>query len=67
MLYGSCHVEAPANIDVYSMHMIINEVEREVYEKTDVDLNIHIDPSYLLEEDQFSKIEDESAFEDIDL
>lgn len=66
-LSGSCHVEVPANIDVYSIHKIINEIEQRVQEETDICLNIHIDPSYLLDSDHFRKVKDESAFDDIDL
>lgn len=66
-LSGSCHVEVPANIDVYSMHKIINKIEKQVLEETDINLNIHMDPSYLLDSDHFRKVEDESAFDDIDL
>lgn len=66
-LSGSCHVEVPANIDVYSMHKIINRIEKQVLEETDINLNIHMDPSYLLDSDHFRKVEDESAFDDIDL
>lgn len=66
-LFGSCHVEVPANIDVYSIHTIINDVEKEILYKTGIEMNIHIDPSYMLEEDHFVKIQDEKAFDDIDL
>lgn len=66
-LSGSCHVEVPANIDVYSMHKIINDIEQQVQEETDIYLNIHMDPSYLLDKDHFKKVKDESAFDEIDL
>lgn len=65
-LYGSCHVEAPANIDAYSMHKIVNEVENRVYREMGIQLSIHIDPDYLLEEDHFVKIDDESVLKKID-
>lgn len=65
-LHGSCHVQVPANIDVYSMHKIINEAEEEVFEKLGIDLTIHADPAYMLPEDKFYHIEDISLLDDID-
>lgn len=65
--YGSCHVEVPANIDMFSMHKIINEVELNVYKKLGVELSIHCDPIYLLEEDHFYRVKDIKEFEKIDL
>lgn len=65
-MFGSCHMEVPANIDVYSMHGIVDEVENEIREKLGIDMSIHVDPSYLLEKDKFKKIEDESVLDDID-
>lgn len=65
-MFGSCHIEVPANIDVYSMHGIVDEVENEIREKLGIDMNIHVDPSYLLKEDKFKKIGDESVLDDID-
>src|SRR5574344_641203 len=65
-MFGSCHMEVPANIDVYSMHAIVDEVENEIREKLGIDMNIHVDPSYLLEKDKFKKIEDESVLDNID-
>lgn len=65
-LYGSCHAEVPANIDVYSMHKIVNEVEKRVYEEMDIRLTIHVDPNYLLEQDKYLDNLDEELLKDID-
>lgn len=64
--FGSCHVDAPANIDVYSMHSIIHDLEIRVYEETGIKISMHIDPKYLLESDKYKKIEDEKILEEID-
>lgn len=64
--FGSCHVEVPANIDVFSIHRVINKAEEEIYDKTDVEMNIHIDPTFLLEEDHFYRVKDESELEEVD-
>lgn len=52
-LYGTVHVEVPVNIDVYSMHEIVDSLEKQVKEELYIDLSIHMDPSYCLEEDHF--------------
>lgn len=65
-LQGSCHVDIPANIDTYTMHKILNEVEKRVYEKLNIRLSIHADPVYLLEKDEFNKVSDEDLKIDID-
>lgn len=65
-IFGSCHADVPANIDVFSMHSIVDSVENRVKEELGIDLNIHIDPNYLLEVDKFNKIKDLSLLDDID-
>lgn len=52
-LYGTVHVEVPVNIDVYSMHEVVDSIEKQVKEELYIDLSIHMDPSYCLEEDHF--------------
>ncbi len=66
-VYGSCHVEVPANIDVYSMHKIINEVEMDLYNQMGIIINIHIDPTYILDKPCFYCVEDPKELEDIDM
>ena len=56
-LYGSCHVEVPANIDTYTMHKILHQVEMKVYKEMEITLSIHADPNYLLEKDEFNKVD----------
>lgn len=65
-IYGSCHADVPANIDVYTIHSEIDKVENRVREELGIELNIHIDPNYLLDEDKFVKIEDVSLLDEID-
>lgn len=65
--FGSCHIEVPANIDTFTMHNIVREVEKEVMRKTNIRISIHIDPNYLLEKDYFYKVKDKKELEDIDL
>lgn len=65
--FGSCHIEAPANIDTYTMHNIVRNIEKEVMRKTNVRISIHIDPIYLLDVDHFYRVKDESELKDIDL
>ncbi|MDO5047735.1 MAG: cation diffusion facilitator family transporter [Anaerococcus sp.] len=45
---GSCHVEVPANLTVEEVHKAIDDVEEKVFEKTKVELSIHMDPTYCL-------------------
>lgn len=65
-LFGSCHVDAPANIDVFSMHSIVNDIEKKVKENLNIDITIHVDPNYLLEKDMFIKIDDIRKLDNID-
>lgn len=65
-LYGSCHVEVPANIDTYTMHKILHQVERKVYKEMEITLSIHADPNYLLEKDEFNKVDPKDLVEDVD-
>ena len=55
-VYGTAHAEVPANIDVYSMHEIIDSLEDQVYSDLGIELSIHMDPNYCLEEDQFNQV-----------
>lgn len=52
-VFGTAHLEVPINIDVYSMHEIVDKLEKDVKSKLDIDLSIHVDPSYCLEEDHY--------------
>lgn len=52
-LFGTAHVEVPVNIDAYSLHEIVDGLEKEIFEKYGVNLSIHTDPNYCLEEDHF--------------
>lgn len=65
--HGSCHCLVPANIDMFSMHKIINAVEEEVYDELGIKLSIHADPNYLLEKDHFEKVHDIRELDEIDL
>ena len=65
-LYGSCHVEVPANIDTYTMHKILHQVERKVYKEMEITLSIHADPNYLLKKDEFNKVDPRDLVEDVD-
>ena len=65
-LYGSCHVEVPANIDTYTMHKILHQVEMKVYKEMEITLSIHADPNYLLEKDKFNKVDAKYLIEDVD-
>lgn len=53
-LLGTAHVEVPVNIDVYSMHAIVDVLEKKVMNELNIELSIHMDPCYCLEEDHFS-------------
>ncbi len=55
-VYGTAHAEVPANIDVYTMHEIIDSLEEEIYNDLGIELSIHMDPNYCLEEDQFNQV-----------
>lgn len=66
-LHGSCHVEIPANIDTYTMHKILHQVEMKVYREMEIRLSIHADPNYLLENDEFNKVNPKDLLVDVDL
>ncbi len=53
-LFGTAHVEVPVNIDLYTMHEIVDRLEKEVKEELFVDLSIHTDPCYCLNQDVFN-------------
>lgn len=54
--FGTAHVEVPVNIDVYSMHKIIDKLEQEVKKELFINLSIHMDPIYCLEQDHFAPV-----------
>ena len=56
-LVGSTHLEVPGNIDLYTMHNIIDELELRVKRELNIDLTIHMDPSYLLEQDAYARLD----------
>lgn len=41
---ASIHAEIPANIDIMSIHEVIDKAEREISDKLDIHLVIHMDP-----------------------
>ena len=43
-LIGSVHVEVDAKGDILSIHDAIDELEREIYEKLQIQMTIHMDP-----------------------
>lgn len=49
-LHGTAHLEVPANIDLYSMHAIVDRLEKKAKAELNVDLSIHLDPVYCLDE-----------------
>ncbi|MDO5026758.1 MAG: cation diffusion facilitator family transporter [Tissierellia bacterium] len=51
--FGTAHAEVPVNIDVYTMHEIIDTLEKQVKKDLYIDLSIHMDPIYCLDEDHF--------------
>lgn len=53
-LFGTAHVEVPVNIDLYTMHEIVDRLEKEVKKELFVDLSIHTDPCYCLDQDVFN-------------
>lgn len=52
-LFGTAHVEVPVNIDVYTMHEIVDKLEKKAREELQIDLSIHMDPSYCLDKDVY--------------
>ena len=52
-LFGTAHVEVPVNIDVYTMHEIVDALEKRAKNELQIDLSIHMDPSYCLDEDVY--------------
>ena len=53
-LFGTAHVEVPVNIDLYTMHEIVDRLEKEVKKELFIDLSIHTDPCYCLDQDVFN-------------
>lgn len=47
---ASVHVEIPMDIGVVEIHDIIDSIERKVMKETEVELVIHMDPSYQMSE-----------------
>ena len=43
-LFGSAHAEVDANEDFLQAHEVIDQAEREIYEKYHVSMTIHLDP-----------------------
>ena len=54
--FGTAHVEVPVNIDVYSMHEIVDDLEKRVKKELFIDLSLHMDPIYCLDEDHFAPV-----------
>lgn len=48
ILVGSCDVEVPANISVGIMHESISYVEDKLRENLNVDITLHMDPTYCI-------------------
>lgn len=44
------HVDVPKDLSVYEMHLIVDQIERNVMAKTGVELVLHMDPRYMLSE-----------------
>lgn len=44
---ASLHVEFPADVDIIEMHDIVDEAEREISEKYNLYLTVHMDPIYI--------------------
>ncbi len=49
-LFGSVHVEVPADVDINISHDIIDNIEKEIYEDLGLLLVIHLDPLAVNEE-----------------
>lgn len=49
-LFGSVHVEVPANVDICISHDIIDNIEKEIKEQMGIVLVIHLDPIVVDEE-----------------
>ncbi len=43
-LFASCHAEVDASLNIFDIHDDIDNIEKEVYEKLNVLLTIHMDP-----------------------
>ncbi len=44
---SSVHIEFPANVDIIEMHNVVDKAEREISEKYNMYLTIHMDPIYV--------------------
>ncbi len=51
---ASIHAEIPSNIDIMEIHEIIDTAEREISEKLDIYLVIHMDPICLEDKEVMS-------------
>ncbi|WP_105300377.1 cation diffusion facilitator family transporter [Anaerococcus marasmi] len=49
---GSVHVEVPANLTVEVVHRQIDKIESEIYDRTKVEITIHMDPTYCVIDDK---------------
>lgn len=52
-LFGKADVEMPVNIDAYSVHEVIDDLEIRIKDELDIEISLHVDPCYCLEEDHF--------------
>ncbi|MBR6670703.1 MAG: cation-efflux pump, partial [Ruminococcus sp.] len=43
-MIGSCHVEVKASEDFVAVHELVDKIERDVLEKMNILLTIHMDP-----------------------
>ena len=55
-IFASAHVEVPKNIQAEEIHEIIDGLEKKVRRETGVELSIHMDPTYELEEEYEDEI-----------
>lgn len=55
---ASVHAEIPIDVTVMEIHNSIDTIERQVKQKTGVELVIHMDPSYYLNEPQYDEEKD---------
>lgn len=52
-IIGTAHLEVPSNIDVYSIHEIVDNLENKAKSKLNINLSIHMDPVYCLDKDHY--------------
>ena len=53
-IIGTAHLEVPSNIDVYSMHEIVDELEKQAKNQLNINLSIHMDPVYCLDQAHYN-------------